>query len=72
MDFAIPVMLAAETPPAAGDGLTAAEISEATSSIFSVVGDTLQQICSEPVFIMFLVSGLIFMSVRLIRSFKRA
>lgn len=70
MDFAIPVMLAAETPPAST--LTPEEITTATTSIFSVVGDTLEQICSEPVFIMFLVSGLIFMAVRLIRSFKRA
>lgn len=70
MNFGIPVMLAAETPPAST--LTPEEISNATGTIFSVVSDTLSQICSEPVFIMFLVSGLIFMAVRLIRSFKSA
>lgn len=70
MDFAIPVMLAAETP-VADTTLTPEEITTATTSIFNVVGDTLSQIVSEPVFIMFLVSGLIFMSIRIIRGLKR-
>lgn len=52
-------------------GLTTENITEATGNIFTVVGQTLSEIVSEPVFLMFFVAGLIFMSVGIIRRLKR-
>ncbi len=63
------IMLAAETPAPA---LSAENIASATSNIFSVVGDTLNEIVTQPVFLMFFVSGLIFLSIRIIEGLKRA
>ena len=47
------------------------QIKTATSLIFQVVGQTLNEIVSNPVFLIFFVSGLIFMAVRIIRGLKR-
>lgn len=52
--------------------LTADQITAATGNIFAVVGDTLQEVVTQPVFLMFFVAGLIFMSIRIIRGLKRA
>lgn len=62
------VMVAEATTPA----LTAEGITTATSNIFTVVGDTLAQIVSQPIFLMFFVSGLIFMSIKIISRLKHA
>lgn len=64
------LMLAAATPSA--PALTGDQITAATGNIFAVVGETLSEIVSQPIFLMFLVSGLIFMSIRIIRGLKRA
>lgn len=47
------------------------QIKTATSLIFQVVGQTLNEIVSNPVFLIFFVSGLVFMSVGIIRRLKR-
>lgn len=47
------------------------QIKTATSLIFQVVGQTLNEIVSNPVFLIFFVSGLVFMAVRIIRGLKR-
>lgn len=52
-------------------GLTPENITEATGNIFTVVGQTLTEIVSEPVFLMFFVAGLIFLSVGIIKRLKR-
>lgn len=62
-------MALSETPSA--PALTTENITAATGNIFAVVGETLTEIVSQPIFMMFLVSGLVFMSVRIIRSLKR-
>lgn len=51
--------------------LSAADITTATENIFTVVGNTMNEIVTNPIFLMFFVSGLIFMAVRIIRRFKR-
>lgn len=61
-------LAAASTPPT----LTTDNITAATGNIFAVVGETLGEIVSQPVFLMFMVSGLVFMAIRIIRSLKRA
>lgn len=61
------MVAAASSPPT----LTPENITAATGNVFAVVGDTLGEIVSQPIFLMFLVSGLIFMSIRMIRSLKR-
>lgn len=47
------------------------EIKTATSLIFEVVGQTLNEVVSNPVFLIFFVSGLVFMGIRIIRGLKR-
>lgn len=51
--------------------LTTDNITEATGNIFTVVGQTLTEVVTEPVFLMFFVAGLIFMSIGIIRRLKR-
>lgn len=53
------------------DTLTTAEINEATTAIFDVVTAVLNEIVSNPIFLIFFVSGLVFLGVRIIRSLKR-
>ncbi len=65
------IMLAAETP-ASPPTLTAENITTATENIFTVVGQTLDQIVTQPIFLMFFVAGLVFMSVKIISKLKRA
>lgn len=65
------IMLAAETPVVA-PALTADSITTATENIFTVVGQTLNEIVTQPVFLMFFVAGLIFMSTKIISRLKRA
>lgn len=67
-DFAL--MALAETPSA--PALTTENITEATGNIFTVVGQTLSEVVSQPIFLMFFVAGLVFMSIRIIRGLKRA
>lgn len=47
------------------------EVKTATSLIFEVVGQTLNEVVSNPVFLIFFVSGLVFMAIRIIRGLKR-
>lgn len=54
------------------DGLTKADLQEATSSIFDVVTSVLNEVVDNPVFLIFFVSGLVFMAVRIIRALKHA
>lgn len=63
-------MALAETPSA--PALTTDNITEATGNIFTVVGQTLSEVVSQPIFLMFFVAGLVFMSIRIIRGLKRA
>lgn len=63
-------MALAETPSA--PALTTENITEATGNIFTVVGQTLSEVVSQPIFLMFFVAGLVFMSIRIIRGLKRA
>lgn len=65
-----PLMALAETPSA--PALTTDNITAATGNIFTVVGQTLTEVVSQPIFLMFLVSGLVFMSIRIIRALKSA
>lgn len=65
-----PLMALAETP--SSPALTTENITEATGNIFTVVGETLNEVVSNPIFLMFFVGGLIFMSIRIIRGLKRA
>lgn len=58
----------AETPSA--PTLTTENITAATGNIFTVVGQTLAEIVSQPIFLMFFVAGLIFMAIRIIRGLK--
>lgn len=58
----------AETPSA--PTLTTENITEATGNIFTVVGQTLTEVVSQPIFLMFFVAGLVFMSIRIIRALK--
>lgn len=51
--------------------ITTDDITTATNSIFTVVGQVLNQIVSNPVFLIFFVSGLIFTGVSIIRRLKR-
>lgn len=52
--------------------LSADQITAATGNIFAVVGDTLQEVVAQPIFLMFFVAGLVFMSIRIIRALKTA
>lgn len=52
--------------------LTVDNITTATNNIFAVVGQTLEEVVSQPIFLMFFVAGLVFMSIRIIRGLKRA
>lgn len=61
--------LATETSTPA---LTTENITEATGNIFTVVGQTLTEVVTQPIFLMFFVAGLVFMSIRIIRGLKRA
>lgn len=63
-----PLAMVAEagTPALSADNITAA-----TNNVFTVVSDTLSEIVTEPIFLMFFVSGLIFMSIRIIRGLKK-
>lgn len=67
---AFPMMALAETPST--PTLTPENITTATENIFSVVGQTLNEVVSQPIFLMFFVAGLVFMSIRIIRGLKRA
>lgn len=62
----------AEAPTVSNPTLTADNITEATGNIFTVVGQVLNEIVTQPIFLMFLVSGLVFMGIRIIRGLKRA
>lgn len=64
------VVALAETP--SNPTLTADNITEATGHIFTVVGQTLTEIVSQPIFLMFLVAGLVFMAIRIIRALKQS
>lgn len=72
--MSVPVVLASASLPNDGntafDGLSAAEIQQATTSIFDVVTSVLNEITANPVFLIFFVSGLVFMGVRIIRALK--
>lgn len=63
------VMLAAETttPTLSTDAITTA-----TGNIFTVVGQVLNEIVSQPIFTMFFVSGLIFLGIGIVSRLKRS
>ena len=63
--------MGAESVPTPVETLTSAEISEATTAIFDVVTAVLNEIVSNPIFLIFFVSGLVFLGVRIIRALKR-
>lgn len=54
-----------------GTTIVESDVTTATSLIFNVVSQTLNEIVSNPVFLIFFVSGLVFMATRIIRSLKR-
>lgn len=62
------LMVAEATTPA----LTTEGITTATSNIFTVVAQTLNEIVTQPIFLMFFVAGLIFMSIGIIKRLKHA
>lgn len=62
------VAAASESTPT----LTPENITTATGNIFTVVGQTLNEVVSQPIFLMFFVAGLVFMAIRIIRGLKRA
>lgn len=64
-------MALAETP-STPPTLTPENITDATGNIFTVVGQTLTEVVTQPIFLMFFVAGLVFMSIRIIRGLKRA
>ncbi len=64
-----PALMVAE---ASAPALTPDNITTATGNIFTVVGQTLNEVVSQPIFLMFFVAGLVFMSIRIIRGLKRA
>lgn len=65
------IMPMAASSGASSPTLTADNITTATGNIFTVVGQVLNEIVTQPIFTMFFVSGLIFMGVRIIRGLKR-
>lgn len=64
-----PMLMVAE---ASTPTLTTENITSATSNIFTVVGQTLNEVVTQPIFLMFFVAGLVFMSVKIIRALKHA
>ena len=69
---AIVAPMVASAGTTSSPALAQSDISAATTVIFGVVSDTLAQIVSNPIFLIFFVSGLVFMGVRIIRALKRA
>ncbi len=63
-----PFIMAAE---ASAPVLTTENLTTATGNIFTVVGQTLNEVVSHPIFLMFFVAGLVFMSIKIIRGLKR-
>ena len=68
MDIISAVAEAGTTTPVVVSG---PEIKTATSLIFEVVGQILNEVVSNPIFLIFFVSGLVFMGIRIIRGLKR-
>lgn len=66
------LVMLAEAGATSTPTLTPENITTATENIFSVVGQTLNEVVSQPIFLMFFVAGLVFMSIRIIRGLKRA
>lgn len=73
--LSVPFMVASASLPDADkvvfEAPTTADITAATGSIFDVTTAVLNEVVDNPVFMIFFVSGLVFMGVRIIRALKR-
>lgn len=65
------VVSAAGESAASTPAITTEKITEATGTIFTVVGQVLDQIVSNPIFFTFFVVGLVYTGARIIRVLKR-
>lgn len=65
------VVSAAGEGAASSPAITTDKITEATGTIFTVVGQVLDQITANPVFFTFFIIGLVYTAARIISRLKR-